>query len=133
MSSARRLEVLRGQLQPSGEGGPLAAHPAAGVDQCPDDCACSQDGYSVVLPETLTGNQWVVRRRVSAAPRAPAREAHGPHNRAGPGARPARAPPAAAPPLPNQSPHQPPLCLRWLPQECDEPAAAGGHLPAASR
>ena len=56
----RRLEVLAGQLQ-SGE------QPAAApcLQQEHTSAAQSADEghqYSVVLPETLTSNNWVVRR-----------------------------------------------------------------------
>jgi hypothetical protein len=56
----RRLQVLAGQMAALDVGSQEAvvAEPAAAL----------QDGYSVILPETLTGNNWVVRRQVTALP-----------------------------------------------------------------
>jgi hypothetical protein len=57
---ARRVQVLAGQLGPPSESGDgLALEPTAARQ------TAGEDGYSVVLPETLTSNNWVVRRQVS--------------------------------------------------------------------
>lgn len=66
-STARRLGVLQAQLAPpalppSAESSLAAQETAAHACECD---GCGEPSYSVVLPETLTGNSWVVRRRVS--------------------------------------------------------------------
>ena len=59
MSAASgRVAVLAGHLQEGAAESPvLATQPVSAADSI-------IDGYSVILPETLTGNKWVVRRQV---------------------------------------------------------------------
>ena len=55
----KRLEVLRGHLAPGADQGDRAAE---GLSAAPTAALQQDGGYSVVLPETLAGNKWVVRR-----------------------------------------------------------------------
>ena len=64
-SQARRLEVLAAQLA-AAEGAPadsslLSLQPTAAAA---DPGSATGTEYSVVLPESLTSNNWVVRRQV---------------------------------------------------------------------